>query len=76
MLHNIMTMEVLKTICKTCVHRNKQDNLFYMAFWSHCQTNCKLKKMYEVSQYTDEIISKEIEKNHEKAADKAEDILI
>jgi len=40
-----MTYNELKEVCKTCDNRDKNDNLWYMAWWSFCQTKCaKLKR--------------------------------
>ena len=42
-----MTLKDLIEICKTCDHRNKYDNMYFMAWWSFCQKECKLMKEWE-----------------------------
>jgi hypothetical protein len=40
-----MEIKNLINICKECEHHNPQDKMYYMAWWSHCQTKCKLLKL-------------------------------
>jgi len=37
-----MDIKDLIKICNTCPYRNKQDNMYFMAWWSHCQKECEL----------------------------------
>lgn len=40
-----MTYDELKEVCKMCPERDKRDNLWFMSWWSYCQSTCgKLKK--------------------------------
>lgn len=39
---HLINMEDLKKVCKTCKHRSRYDDLWYMIWWSICQTKCKL----------------------------------
>lgn len=58
-----VTIEKLKKVCPVCKHRNKFDNLFFMAWWSHCQTKCKLMNIWRVSKYDENVLEREIERN-------------
>jgi hypothetical protein len=42
--NNTIDIKELIEICKTCPKRNKQDNMYFMAYWSYCQTECKFMK--------------------------------
>lgn len=57
-----LTIDDVIPICKKCKHRNKSDNLYYMAWWSYCRQKCKLMKVLEVSKYNDDTIKREIHK--------------
>jgi len=39
-----MDIKELIEICKTCKHRNKNDDMYFVAWWSYCQTECELMK--------------------------------
>ena len=58
-----ISMDYLKRVCNGCRHRSKTDNLFYMAFWSHCQSKCKFMQVYNAAKITHKDLDRELYKN-------------